>query len=482
LFVIDLLISGGTVVTMDADRRVITDGAIAIDATRILEVGPRGALEERHTAQQTIEAAGMAIMPGLIDTHGHAGHGLTKTIAERSLDREWLDLMDEIYFRSTTPEFWLVEGRLSALERLKFGTTCGLAVIGSQPRCDDPIYASGTARGYQEVGIRGIIGIGPARAPWPRTMATYENGRRVDHQVTLEQAFRTTEQMLRTWHGAANRKIRVFVMAAVLVPSGEPGGPAGADTLQQIDYDQAAGMLRLATEYQTSLHAHCYGSMIRRAHDGRLGLLGPKLSLAHCTGINEEDIRILAETGTAVCHGPTTRSIIRARCPVPELIEAGVTVGLATDGTAPDRSFDLFAQFRMAMMLQRVHFGDAGVLPPGKVLEMATIEAARALGLEDEIGSLEAGKQADVILINLRQPHLTPAFMVPQRIAYEATGQDVDTVIVAGEVLMRERRVLTVDENVIVADAEHEAAALLQRAELQQYMGIPDRFWGHARY
>ncbi len=479
---IDLLVTGGHVLTMDPLRRIFAPGAVAIADGRIVEVGPSEALAARYQAERTMDAAGMAVMPGLIDTHGHAGHGLTKTIGERSNDRGWLDLMDDIYFLSTTPDFWLAEGRLGALERLKFGTTCGISIVGSQPRCDDPVYAGKSAEGYRDVGVRGIVCVGPARAPWPRVMATWENGKRVEHEVSLEQAFRTTEQVIQEWNGAANGRIRVYVMAAVLVPSSEPGRPVAADDVQPIDRAQAEGVRRLANTYQTGIHFHCYGDMIRRAYQARLDVLGPDVSLAHCTGIGEQDIEILRETGTSVCHGPTTRSYVRARCPVPELIEAGVTVGLATDGTAPDRSFDLFAQFKMAMMLQRVHFQDPSYMPPGKVLEMATVDAAKALNLQDEIGSLESGKRADLILVNLRQPHLTPTFMVPQRLAYEATGHDVHTVIVDGQVLMEDRRVLTIDERQVLRDAEREAELMVQRAGLQDRLGLPDRFWGHARY
>ena len=479
---IDLYISGGTYLTIDGQRRIIDNGAVAVDKGRIVAIGPAHELDGRYEARRSITATNKAVMPGLIDTHGHAGHSLTKTIGEDRDSREWLDQADHIYFQSTTPEFWFADGRLSALERLKFGTTTGMAIVGSQPRTDDPVYASGTARGYQEVGVRGIVAVGPARPPWPRTMSTWDGDVRTDHEVSLEQCLETTAAVIEEWHGAADGRIRVSIMMSTLVPSSDRNRPHSADHVTDVDRAQAEGVLRLANEYGTTMHAHVYYDMIRRAYHGDLDILSPKLSLAHCTGINDEDIRILAETGATVAHAPSTRSYIRARCPVPELIDAGVTVGLATDGTAPDRSFDLFAQMKAAMTLHRVHFQDWTYMPPGKVIEMATIDAAATLGLQDELGSLEVGKRADIILLDLEQPHLVPSVQIPQRIAYQAMGQDVDTVIVNGEIVMEGRVVTTVDERAVMRSANEEAMKMVRRAGLESRLEVPGNFWSSTRY
>jgi cytosine/adenosine deaminase-related metal-dependent hydrolase len=170
-------------------------------------------------------------------------------------------------------------------------------------------------------------------------------------------------------------------------------------------------------------------------------------------------------------------SLVRARCPVVELCEAGATVAVVTDGAAPRTSFELLSLPRIAQRLQQVHLGDMSVLPAGRLLAMVTIDAARALGLEAEIGSIEEGKRADLVLLDARRPHLAPPLMPVHRIVHAATGSDVDTVIVEGRVLMERRRVLAADTGAILDDAAREADAVIRRAGLAPFMQPPEGFW-----
>ena len=173
---------------------------------------------------------------------------------------------------------------------------------------------------------------------------------------------------------------------------------------------------------------------------------------------------------------------IRGRCPVPELIDAGVNVALGSDGTAPDRSYDMFRHMFQCMHYHRRHFRDAGVLPHGKVLEMVTIDAARALGLEREIGSLEAGKKADIILVDLWKPHLLPLEMPVHRITCFANGADVCTTIVDGRILMENGKVLTVDESDVLERAQAASELMLERTGLRPLLDPPARLWQAAHY
>jgi 5-methylthioadenosine/S-adenosylhomocysteine deaminase len=241
---------------------------------------------------------------------------------------------------------------------------------------------------------------------------------------------------------------------------------------------------RLASKHAVGIHAHAYAGMILQAARDYPEFLGPDLSLAHCTGIGPDEVRILADYGVSVVHGPYTHAYVAARCPVIELLEAGVTVAIGTDGSSPDRSFDLLAQVHPAMQLQRVHFADAAVLPAGKALAMVTIDAARALGLAGDIGSLEAGKKADLIVLDPRRAHLYPHadVLAPLRLAYAASGADVETVIVNGFVLMEQGRVLTVDEGRVLDLAQREAEALLERGAARDALALPPDFWTGTRY
>ena len=186
--------------------------------------------------------------------------------------------------------------------------------------------------------------------------------------------------------------------------------------------------------------------------------------------------------GPALLHNPSAIMSIRGRCPVPELIDAGVTVALGSDGAAPDRGYDMFRHMFQCMHYHRRHFRDAQVLPHGKVLEMATIDAARALSLDHEIGSLQAGKKADIILVDLFKPHLMPLNMPVLRVTCFANAADVCTTIVDGRILMDEYRVLSVDEADILEDAQDACERMLDRSGLRHLTESPARLWGVSRY
>lgn len=477
---LDLVIAGGTVVTMDGGFRVIPRGAVGIRADRLAAVGRADEVAAHYDAARTIDAGGKIVLPGLIDIHAHAGHGLTKGLLEGRGGEAWLPLMERLYHRTTTPEFWYAEGLLSATERLKFGVTTGLSMPGSMPRVDDLRYAAEGVRAYEEVGLRYVLAIGPANGPWPRTFARWDGGRPVEYQVTLDEALAKTEAAVEQFNGRANGRIRVAPGASAITVEPRASGPdASRDSIRQ-----GRELRRIADRYGVPLHAHAYGGMIRQAARAYPELLGPDLSLAHCTGIDAEEVRLLGEAGVSVAHGPLTHAFITAWCPVLELLAAGANVVIATDGSSPDRSFDLLAQVHPAIQLQRVYYRDPAVLPAGKALTMVTIDAARALGLADQIGSLEVGKRADVIVLDARQPHLAPFadVLAPLRLAYAATGQDVETVIVDGRVLMEGRCILTVDEGTVLAGAEREAWALLDRGDARDALELPAGFWTGLHY
>lgn len=476
---LDILVTGGTVVTMDGAFRVIENGLVALRGDRIAAVGPADDGAEGYDAARTIDARGKIVLPGLIDAHAHAGHGLTKGLAEGRGGPFWLDLMERLYHRATTPEFWYAEGLLSATERLKFGVTTGLAMPGSSPRADDARYAGEGVRAYEEVGLRYVLAIGPPNGPWPFPYAEWRDGGPVERPTTLEGALATAEAAIRAFDGRAGGRIRVALGPSSIAPGHAPDAP----TVEAARF-QARELRRLADAYRVPIHAHAYGGMIARAARDYPELLGDDLSLAHCTGIGPDEVRILADAGVAVVHGPLTHAFIQDWCPVIELLEAGVTVAIGTDGSSPDRSFDLLAQVHPAMQLQRVHYRDPAVLPAGKALAMVTIDAARALGLDRDLGSLESGKKADLIVLDARQPHLQPhaAALAPHRLAYAATGADVETVIVDGRVLLDGRRVLTVDEGAVLALAQREAGALLDRGGARDTLALPPEFWTGTRY
>jgi len=285
-----------------------------------------------------------------------------------------------------------------------------------------------------------------------------------------------SEALIRKWNNAGNGRVKMAVVFPTISPSQNLTGAA----LQEIK-NQARAARELSKKHRVFFlqDGHTRGT-VKFAND-ELGLLGPDAIFSHATELTEEEIRLVASTGTRISHNPSAIFSIRGRNPTTELIDAGAVVMLGSDGPAPDRSYDMFRHMFQATRYHRFHFRDPNVLPAGKVLEMVTVDAARALGMEKEIGSLEAGKKADIILVDWFKPHLVPMNMPLYRLVYFANGEDVSTVLVDGRILMRDRRVLTVNEEEILTAAQREADLAIRRAGLQDLTALPEGFWGKTR-
>ena len=479
---VDILFVHGTVITMDKQHRIIEDGSVAVTGNQIIDIGKTAHLLEVYNPTEVIDCKHKVILPGLVDAHGHGGHCMFKHIASDT-PSFWVKVMTQTYQHGVTNEFWYIEGRLSALDRIKAGITTGLSVIGSQPRSDDPVFAGNHARAYAELGAREIVAVGPCNPPWPHQFSYWRDEKKETHFVSFDEAMAGTEMVIKNWHHAANDRIRVYVTPFVIVPSldtSTPTTPDKAIALTKFDREQSRRVRDLATKYKTRIHSDAFGGMIHLAAQDEFGLLGSDVSLQHCNGISLEEVEILGKTDTRVGHMPGPIHAIH-RCPVPELMYAGVTVALVTDGTSPNRPFDLFQVARRGQLVQQMMMRDQYYLPAGKLLEMITIDAARVIGMEKEIGSLEIGKKADVITVNMRQSHLVPEWMPVHRLIHAAVGSDVNDVMVDGKVIMRDRAILTASEEEIITQAQEEATATIRRAGLEKHMQLPEDFWGKPR-
>ncbi len=475
----EILISGGTVATLNPDRAVYDKGTVLIRGDRIAAVGPGDSAAPSAGDVTRIDATGMLVLPGLIDCHGHAGHGLIKTLGGGRGDL-WFNACREVYTVGSTTEFWSAEADLSALERVKSGVTTGVSYLGggdSISRTDDPASAAAHCSAVEALGARAVIAVGPNRPPFPWTYARHAKGATDCFEVSFERQMRVSESIVGHWHGKAAGRIEI----ALTCPVHHPARALPDGVLVDEVRDQARATRDLARRLgvRFTQDGHREGS-IEAALDW--DLLGPDAYLSHCVDITEREIAICAETDTRIVHNPSAVASIRGRCPVPELLDAGVTVAIGSDGAAPDRSFDPFRHMQQCMHYHRRHFRDDQVMPPGKVLEMVTIDAARTLGREHELGSLEVGKKADVVLLDLRKPHLAPANMPLYRAICFANGADIDTTIVDGRILMRGRRMTAADEGGILDAADRETALAIERCGLRELLETPEGFWGRSRY
>jgi cytosine/adenosine deaminase-related metal-dependent hydrolase len=475
---IDLLIDNGIVITVDGDRRVIEGGSVAVKGDRIVAVGASAELRARYRAQETIDARRMAVLPGLIDSHAHAGHALLKTIGTGI--GSWMDAAGAIYQGASDEAFWRAESALASLERLKAGVTTGVSLLGggdSIMRTDDAKFARAHVDAVERAGTRSVVAVGPSRPPLPRVYTDWPNGERRERPIDHAEMMAVCEQIVHEQHGRAGGRIAIAVNLAVFAPMHEPEH----EGLRAQFVRQAADGTALAARHGLGLtqDGHRNGTI---ALARQLGLTGARSFFSHSIDLTEDDMRAAEESGTHIVHNPSAIMSIRGRCPVPELMERGINVALGSDGAAPDRGYDMFRHMAQCMHYHRRHFRDPDVLPHGRVLEMATIDAARALGMAREIGSLEAGKKADIVLVDLYKPHLMPLNMPVHRVTAFANAADVDTTIVDGHVLMRGRRVLSVDEAEVLDEAQVACDRMLERSGLAHLTHEAPKLWRATHY
>ena len=462
----DLLIEGAAIVTMNPERVVISCGYVGVLEGEIVEIGDISSLGNK-TARLHIAGKGKVLLPGLIDCHCHAGHSFTRGSGiDRNwiTNKSWLEFSEDIYYRCSTPKFWYAEARLAAAEKIRFGTTTSVNILGNTPRISDMEIIDAHFYGAQSMGTRNISGIGSPNPPWPKIARKWQGKTFTERIVVPEDAYEMTKAVVKKWHNTNFGRTYSFVMPSRI-------GHAESNSAE-LSIEQMKSMRKIADEYGTLIHGHAYAGDIAFVAEHCPHCLGKDVFIAHCTGISSEETEILARTGTTVVTGPSALSHVLARCPVTELLEGGGRVVIGTDGNAPDRTFDLWKELRIAQLLHRNYYHDASLLPAQKVLEMVTIDAAAALGMDALIGSIEIGKRADLILIDVDQPHLYPFFNPVEQLVNAASGQDVDTVLVDGEIIMQKKQIMKSNLKQILEEAKREFEAALIRGGYAELFNI----------
>jgi 5-methylthioadenosine/S-adenosylhomocysteine deaminase len=433
------LIVGGTVVTMNPARELLVDGAVLVEDARLAFVGPR-----RHLpglpVDETLDARGTVVMPGLVNCHTHFCMGFGRTVGtERDL-LSWLELEIPLIRALDEEAFFLAE-MLGCAENLKNGNTTVVDNIFS-PHPPDFVPEVTALRAMEQSGVRGIL----ARGFHGRNFAA-------DFVETPEEQARRLEELVAEWHGAADGRLRVSV--SPLLP-------------WVMTEDLFRETRRLADTLEIAIHMHVaetrgFNEMIAR-HFGRpvrhvelleeVGCLGRDVQAVGVADLSAGEIERLARTGTPVVFDPPTRLFWGSGYPsLAPFLDAQLTCGLATNGPAANCGQDLFESMKYACAVAKTATGNPTALTRHRALAMATIEGATAIGLGTAIGSLEVGKRADLITLDFRQPHLTPALDVEAALVYSARGSDVRDVMVNGRLVVRDRRLLTVDEGELVREA-----------------------------
>jgi 5-methylthioadenosine/S-adenosylhomocysteine deaminase len=429
---VSIVITGGVVVTVDAERRIFSPGAIAIDGRSIVAVDRPEVIAARFKAADTINASGQVVMPGLVNTHTHAPMVMYRGLADDLALMDWLQkYIFPAEAKTVSPEFVRTGTRLAALEMIESGTTT---------YADMYYFEEEVARVTRRAGLRGVLGETIIGFPSPDAKTPAEG-------LVRAEAF-----------------IKEYARDELIVPAVAP------HSMYTLDRESLQSCRQLADRYEVPLLTHVAETedevktsreryqMTPFAYLDSIGFLGPRVVAAHAVWVGDDEIPILVRSRVGISHNPESNmKLASGTAPIPKYLSAGLTVGLGTDGAASNNDLDMFEAMRQAAFLHKLQTGDPTDIGAPVAVEMGTIGGARVLGLEKLVGSLEPGKRADIILVSMRGARQTPMYNPISHLVYVSRGADVRTTIVNGRVLMRNRRVLTLDGPTVLAEARRMA-------------------------
>jgi 5-methylthioadenosine/S-adenosylhomocysteine deaminase len=425
---VDLIIKGGTVVTMDGSRRVIENGGVAVKDGRIVAVANTAEIDRSYAAREVINAAGKVVIPGLINGHTHVPMTLFRGIADDLDLQEWLTkYIFPAEAKNVTEDFVRVGTRLGLAEMIRSGTTT---------YCDMYYFEDAIADETFKAGMRGVLG---------ETVIDFA----VADNKTNSDAMAYTEKFIARWKGNplivaaiaphAPYTVSEEHLKAVRAFSDRTGAPIVihiSETKREVD-DSLRDKGASPIDYLN-----------------RFGFLNDRVIAAHVVWPSEEELGLLKKLGVGIVHNPQSNmKLASGVAPVPAMLKEDLPVGLGTDGAASNNDLNLWEEMDTAAKLHKLISKDPKVVSAQEAFEMATIRGARALHLEKEIGSIEKGKRADLVIVDLDDLNQTPFYNIYSDLVYAAKSGDVSTVIVEGRVIMRERRLLTLNEEAIKADA-----------------------------
>jgi 5-methylthioadenosine/S-adenosylhomocysteine deaminase len=436
---VDLVVRNGLVVTMDDERSVIEDGAVVIDRGHIIAVGSSPDASGRYNPKKTIDAHRKAVLPGFVDTHHHFLQNFHKGTRDDLALLDWIDNVSVPRIKVAVQDYLagkydiqLHASRLGCVDAVKSGITTILNMEwATHPSVIDV---------FEQAGIRVIHTI---------TMTNQW----ISEEVILphDRLLSLADELLERSRSSING--RISFRYGLACPNS-----CSVDLIKEVralaDRNQVPIHIHIAeTEYEWNNIQDLFGTT-PTGHLHNLGLLGPDVLGAHCIWLSDEDIEIFKRTGTKVAHNPECNmKVADGIAPISKMLGAGLVVSLGTDSCAVNDNMDMFEAMRTAAFLQKVTTMNPAVLPAPETLRMATLGGAEALGIEGDIGSLEPGKKADLIVVNLTESHMRPINKIENSLVYCANARDVETVICDGEVVMEDHKILTVDEEAWVANA-----------------------------
>ena len=424
----DLLVLGGTIVTMDENRRIIDDGGIAVLNGRIVAIGPRAEIESRYTSRQRVNASGKVIAPGLINGHTHVPMVLFRGLADDLDLQEWLTkYIFPAEAKNVTEEFVRVGARLGLAEMIRGGTTT---------YCDMYYFEDAIADETAKAGVRGVLG---------ETIIDFP----VADNKTNAEGMAYVEKFVARWKG------HDLIVAAIAPHAPYTVSEEHLKAARAFSDRTGAPIVTHIAETKREVD-----DMVKAkgaspvAYLDRIGFLNDRVIAAHMVWPQGTDIAILKKRGVGVVHNPQSNmKLASGVAPVPRMLSEKLFVGLGTDGAASNNDLNMWEEMDTVAKLHKVFTGDPKVISAQEAFELATIRGAQALHLEKEIGSLETGKRADVLVIDRDTLNQIPLYNIYSDLVYATKAADVETVIINGRLVMRNRRLLTLNETAVKADA-----------------------------
>lgn len=427
----DLLLTGGTILTMDPARRIITDGAVALTNSRIAWIGARAEAMRLFPTVRRIDTSGKLIAPGMVNTHGHWAMTLFRGLVDDRPLEDWLKVIWKVEAVFTSPANVVPGARLAMVEMIHSGTTCAADMYWQFPD---------TTEAARQAGFRMVNG------PSFTELKGYEGKRATDYDHAVEFLDRYRDDPL----------IHLCMQAHAVYTT----NLAMLEDARRLSEERGLIFITHASESRAEVETVLakYGKTPIQVLDDA-GILGPRTLLAHCVHLSDAEIERLAETGASVAHCPSSNlKLASGIARVADMLRAGVNVSIGTDGAASNNDLNLFHEAQLAALVQKGITGDPTVLPAEQVFAMLTIDGARAVGLGEKIGSVEVGKLADLMVIDLNSPALTPCYDLYSHLIYAASPADVCHVIINGKVVMLDRRILCLDEEQVKADVRQIAS------------------------
>ncbi|MFL6209185.1 MAG: 5'-deoxyadenosine deaminase [Pyrinomonadaceae bacterium] len=436
-----ILIKGGTIIIVDDADTVVTSDLL-VRAGRIAAIGD---LSER--ADEVIDARGCAVLPGFVQTHIHLCQTLLRGAADDLPLIDWLKQRVWPLEAAHDAASVRASARLGIAELIKGGTTCALTM-------ETVRHTAEVFRAAEESGFRATVG---------KCMMDAGEGVPAALHEETEDSINESLALLDEWHGRADGRLRYCFAPRFAVSCSR----TLLERVAQLARTRGVLVHTHASENQTEIE------LVERATGQRniaylnsVGLAAPHVALAHCVHVNDEELDILARTGTHVLHCPSSNlKLGSGLAPIAEMLERGLSVSLGADGAPCNNRLDMFTEMRTAALIQKARRG-ADVLPARQVLRLATAAGAHALGLQTEIGSLEVGKRADITILDLERLHLTPRPDIVSSIVYAAEAGDVRDVLIDGRLVLRARELLSLAEHEVIAEAHAQAKLLFERAAI----------------